>query len=88
MTENREWPSGAQKEPCPRCTRDDDEAMQEWRGMAVSKSGVCLYERAGRRDDDTLICLDCGCLFHRSGEPLHPHGLDDDHLGQLLDGTQ
>jgi hypothetical protein len=86
MPEYREWPMGAQKEPCPRCA--DDGSPVRWRGMELNKSGVCLYERADRRDDDVLICLDCGCLFYRSGAMVHPHGLDDDHLGQLLDGTQ
>lgn len=87
MPDNGQWPTGTQRESCPRCT-NDEEMPQEWRGLVVSKSGVCLYETAHHRDRDTLICLDCGLLFYRSGERVHPHGLDDDHLGQLMDGTQ
>jgi hypothetical protein len=55
-------------------------ATGRWNGVAVAKSSVCLLEPGDAPDHDILICLDCGCLFYRTGVLVHPHGVDDERL--------
>jgi len=83
MSEHDGWPSGTQSERCPRCDNTsrrvyNGSAEREWRGAHLERSSTCVYDPGDKRADDILICLDCGCLFYRTGKRVTPHGMADD----------
>ena len=77
--EDSPWPRGNDREPCPRC----DPGGAALLAGKVRNGGVCILDYGTGGRPDTLICLDCGCEFTRGGGPVHPYGVDDEHIDLL-----
>lgn len=61
---------------CPRCARTSPDVDPDNPDLRDNYSGVRVLNRARRREDDEMICLQCGHVFRRDGRREYPHGVE------------